>query len=427
MQKKQYINDNTGFSRIYNVSANTVESEYLGEHLKGAIARIGNDVETRTYVFNRPRDVPNTGQLLDGQYISQVICEIATPLNIKATVVLSKDFNQKNEYVAIDSNFRLYDVSEKQSSDRHINYGENVVIGNEIPNLNNIKQMATLKSVEIFRGCFTGKKDDLQISWASFQGKSKKYPNITIDEPKSILLPCISQAEGNSLMFNFACRDNYGAGYQINNERNSDSAYRTSQTMVPYGNMYGEFETMDLCFGNYWGIGDINKDDLPKTLPEWTQANLPNGLFSTGNYPLNISKDSRECINFTYQLHFVVNRRDIIVGPALGQNNPLVTNNKGKQATCYLLAEPLNKFADYVNLTKGATKITSGYLPSTATLTEKKFCLPAITNTTTFTAKAIAWVDESGGGGIGKLIVGENIEILPSGRSKEIWFNFTAN
>ncbi|MEG2541005.1 MAG: hypothetical protein RSB59_04450 [Clostridia bacterium] len=384
-----------------------------------------------TIRFDRCKDIPAPGEILDGLYISKVITEITSRIYTKVTLVLSKDYNQKNEYVAIDSNFRLYDVSEKQSVDRHVNYGENVVIGNEITNLNNIKQMATVKSVEIFRDCFNGNTGDLQISWASFQGKSKIYGNYISKDLKKIILPCLSQAVGNSLLFNFACKDNYGAGYQITNEYHSEDKnkkdYRASQTLVPYGNIYGEFETMDLCLGNYEGIGDANRDSLPKVLPEWTQANLPNGLFSTGNYPLNISKDSRECINFTYQLHFVVNRRDIIVGPALGQNNPLVTNNKGKQATCYLLAEPLNKFADYVNLTSGATKITSGYLPSTATQTEKKFCLPAITNTTTFTAKAIAWVDESGGGGIGKLIVGENIEILPSGRSKEIWFNFTAN
>ncbi len=91
VQDKPYIDDCNGYSRNYNVAGNMIESEYLGEHLKGAIARLGNDIEYRTYMFERGKDVPKPGTLLDGKYIMKATTQMSTVHFIKATLVLSND------------------------------------------------------------------------------------------------------------------------------------------------------------------------------------------------------------------------------------------------------------------------------------------------------------------------------------------------
>lgn len=399
--------------------------------MKGAIARIGNDTELRTYMFDHCKDIPKPGQILDGMYITKVITEISSRIFIRATLWLTKNFNQKNEYVALDSNLRYYDVSEKQSVDRHINYGDDVLIGDVAGANEAVISMSTKKSVDIFKKVFTGDAVNEQISWAYFHGYTKEYNGYTPDEPKKILLPCLSQAMGNSLIFNFSCLDNYGADYQISgkvynangkDENNEDiTKYRTTQTLVPYGNVFGEFEDMEVLFGN--GAGIEGFEGLAQSLPEWKSQDLPTWLLSS---KFKISKDSRECINFTYQMHFVANRESIVIGSALGQFNPLVTFNKGRVAKCYLLDKPLNKFADFIDVT-GLTEVIS--MPSETT-TGCSFDLPAVKNETGSTKRGIAWVIEDAveKGVVDKkharLIIGENLEIPANTYTKPICFSF---
>lgn len=426
IQKKPYKSELTPYTRFYNVAGNTIESDYLGENLKGAIARIGNDTELRTYMFDHCKDIPKPGQILDGMYITKVITEISSRIFIRATLWLTKNFNQKNEYVALDSNLRYYDVSEKQSVDRHINYSEDVIIGDQPGDYEIFISMFTKNAVDIFKKVFTGDIENEQISWAYFQGHTKHYNGFVPEEPKKILMPCLSQAMGNSLVFNFSCLDNYGADYQISENEYELSGKRRIQTLVPYGNIYGEFEAMTLKFGNYSGIGDAKRDGLVRSLPEWTYTEPPVGLLDTYGDDFLISKDSRECINFTYQIHFVANRESIVIGSALGQFNPLVTDNKGRKAKCYLLDKPLNKFADFIDVT-GLTEVTSN--PS-ETSDYGIFYLPEVKNESGSSKRGIAWVIEDVyESGVAdkkhaKLIIGENLDIAANLSSKPIFFNF---
>ncbi|MEG1609320.1 MAG: hypothetical protein RR348_05575, partial [Clostridia bacterium] len=113
-QRKAYTShpfDNTLF---YQQSANTVESDYYGENMKGYLARIGNEVEVRTYRFRSPLDLPKVGQMWDDKYVSQVDIEYDRHW-VKASIYLTPYFNRLSQYIGINSNYRLYDVSEKQS------------------------------------------------------------------------------------------------------------------------------------------------------------------------------------------------------------------------------------------------------------------------------------------------------------------------
>lgn len=496
VEEKPYIEDCNGYSRNYNIAGNMIESEYLGEHLKGAIARLGNDIEYRTYMFERGKDVPKPGTILDGKYIMKVTTQMSSVRFIKATLMLSSNYNQKNEYVAIDSNVRYYDVSEKQSVERHVNYKEKVVIGDKV-NSNDVltttidysifcgvaqteisggvsayygttsfdffdgeivsavpsnaqhnvtisgstiritassrlikrtvegslaikyhkllnSPMASPAAVELFAKIFSGGVANSRISWAWFRG----------DSANRIFLPCLSQACGNSLVFNFACQDNYAAGWNIVKEGGGEIIKRI-QTQVSYADAFGEFEKLEIRMGNSDGLPNEKAvEEMARELPLWTAQTTPEGLLFTGSNPLIISKDSREKLNFTYQLNCVANRRDIIIGSALCRQNPLVANVKDRYIECFFLPDKINKFATTIDVTNGYAAWGSLTFDN---VDGRRFCLSSGINLSAFEAKSVAWVDASDGSSNAKLLIGENIDIPITQKSKDIWFSFVAN
>lgn len=418
IQDKPYLSDCNGYSRNYNVAGNTIESEFLGEHLKGAIARIGNDIEYRTYMFERGKDVPKPGTLLDGKYIMKVTTQMSSVRFIKCSLILSSDYNQKNEYVAIDSSIRYYDVSEKQSIERHINYSEKVIIGDDISTNGNLP-MISGEAVNLFAKVFSGVPNNEPVSWAWFKGKTKNYGKYIPAPPKAILLPCLSQAEGNSLIFNFACQDNYGVGYGVVRKNTNGLV----QSQISYGNVYGELDKLEVILGNFTGLANQLSENVAEELPQWRSNSTPIGLLSTMENALIIDKDSREQLNCTIQLNMIVNRRNIILGSELCKNNPLVTATKERTIACYWLPNKINKLATTIDVSNGAEVQFEVITHSE----NRKFCLPSVQNNSDFSAKAIAWVDVTGGVSNAKLLIGENISVAVGNLSREIWFNFVSN
>jgi hypothetical protein len=129
-QNKQLIvKGNKKFSQIYNQSENLVETSYYGENIKGVAQRLGNVEQTRTYIFNDYKQIPKLAQMIDGYSISAINTEIQWGY-IKCTVALSKDFNRISQYVGINSNKRIAEVSERQAYKRDILLKDYVVIGN---------------------------------------------------------------------------------------------------------------------------------------------------------------------------------------------------------------------------------------------------------------------------------------------------------
>lgn len=423
VQRKSYIGDCNGYSRNYNVAGNTIESEYLGEHLKGAIARIGNDIEYRTYMFERANDVPKPGMLLDGKYIMKVTTQMSTVRFIKATLILCGDYNQKHEYVAIDSSIRYYDVSEKQSVERHINYSEDVVIGDEVEMSEN-SPMASVDAVKTFAKIFSGEATNEQVSWAWSKGTTRQYGVYLPVAPKAVLLPCLSQSEGNSLVFNFAFADNYSAGWKINYPLGSSEAV---QTQTDYGNVYGEIENFQIELGNKFGIK--NYDGYFNDIPSW-KGEKPNGLFSSGNNPLIIDKDSREKLNITYQLHCIANRKNIVIGSELCKNNPLVTSKKTEIISCYWLPSLINKFDNYIDVSNG--KKTEFLINPIGVDYKSGFTIPPINNNCgKDKVYSIVWVamdnDSDYAQKNARLILGENYYNGVGNESRRISFSFVTN
>lgn len=341
-------------TNIYNQSANKVDSTAYGENLKGAVARLGNVEKVKTYIIPKLADLPQIGMLVDEDYYISSISTENLPDFIKCTVALSKDFNRLNKFIGIKNNIRMYEVSEKQSVERYVIYEDFCIIGNNLATSD--RGLLTDNALALIVNDFTGINAKTPISVVNAIGL-----DIDENELTSIALPIVNLGIGNSLWFGFRYSDNYSAGNTSSLGTASTGVdYYRVQNFVPYGDFWGRIEYLKLNM--YVNFGDIvtnytTQQDIGNNLPIFNEAITTNSLISTSIWPIILKKDSRENINFSYQLHFISNRNNFIIGSGLALNNGLVSEGTN-YAKLYVLPNKLNKFVKTVDLT-GATLIKS--------------------------------------------------------------------
>lgn len=333
----------TSNALVYNQGANVTETSFYGEKMRGAIARLGQEVEQRTYDIKTYSQMPKVGQLLDGKYIATIDAEYDIT-RIRITVTLAKNFNQLSQFVGLNSNYRLYDISEKQSVERHVHYAERIIVGKSayasrysyqsngntvVDTHNTILRYFTLMMKRTFdRGAWSADESDYVINkiMCAFVSFDK------FNTSDGILMPVVAFPFGNSICFNISFYDNYGAGFQSSNDFENEKN-KATQRLVPYTDVYGEFSKMSLFMSdNAWTPSFNEQKDGGKAMlyPEGTLFSKYGftTLEATGNlddYALKIDKDSREQIDFSYQVHYVSDSDDIIVCPGLASFNPYVS------------------------------------------------------------------------------------------------------
>lgn len=421
-QSKSYLLDyDANVTSIYNQQANTVDCEAYGENLKGAVARLGNIEKTKTYMLPKVSQIPEVGTLVDEDYYVSVVNVENEPDYIKVTCGLSKDFNRLSKYVGIKNNVRMYEVSEKQSVERFVVYEDYCVIGDEIEtNDTGLIYYTTLnKFVDDF-------SSNLSTHNAISAVKTIPQDNSRTDIlDYEIVLPVVSLGVGNSILLSFKFEDNYSAGSQSVDATNidpdgndGDKFYKVAQ-YVPYSDYWGRFKYLKLLYYEYYSK-DLGYDSalplansLPEVDPNITYSN--SGIkFWTGDNPIYIDKDNREQINFSYQIHFVTNQKNMVIGSGISKNCG-VTTNGARSRSLYILPKKIGKFDKDIDLT-GATLVRNyndtgtTYVSSTSSTNVKKI---TIANETA-NAKGKAWVivdNATNKNGKHDLIFGKNIHI----------------
>ena len=226
----------------------------------------------------------------------------------------------------------------------------------------------------------------------------------------TVMLPVKALPLGNAAVFTFRYKDNYSAGDQaVYQAAGEVTGYY--QNGVQYKNYYGNME--------YLAFGLLTRGRTPKGADEQKTIgmNLP---LITNPQPtdykiacpletaLHVSVGSTEIPIITYQIDFVTNRKDIVVGSGLAQNLPLVSGAQSdKAAKLYVLPNRVNKFAKTVDLT-GATKIVdnvSGVI-TVGSVASATFA----SQTSTVAGEAWAIVDPDG-----LLLIAENKHITGDG------------
>jgi hypothetical protein len=310
--KQLYVAGETPYMQLYNQSENLVESQYYGENLRGVAARLGNIEKERTFILKNINDVPRVGEILDGYAISAVSCELY-PFDIKCTVGLTKDFNRISEYVGINSQKRMYEISERAAADRTLLIKETLVIGTKPSGYRGSDRI--WGDLEPFRTVLSNIPNTAyKISTATFTSKT---PNNT---PLSVVaLPVIGRALGNVLTLNFGMKDNYSAGAKTIPINGAEDVSGRWESDVPYSDYYGRVWFADVWFQR----GKINSSDANLSKAAYDLPNISGteitafgaGAIKIANHLLR--KDNRERISYNVELDIKTSREDIIVGTAL--------------------------------------------------------------------------------------------------------------
>lgn len=417
-EHKLYYKDMKQRTLAYNQGANFIESRSFGENMRGTIARTGNAELTRTYRLATTKLIPKVGQLWGDDYYVNSVAVSISPLYINCTIELSKDFNRLSKYIGINSSRRFYEVSEKQAYDRDIAYSDYIIIGDpeESDGLQMLNNGLPLKEA---RGAALDIRNTFYQAESSLSDQNRPVSGVSImtydkdnTQVGSVTLPVVSTAMGNTMVFSFYMEDNYSAGKQSRYSKNGEVG-GWWQMDVPYCDYYGRFETMSVYFGktgtSQAAVGGSPASMLPQGtyVPPGLQTDLYTITNPRGNR-LKVRKNNTETIRMHYQVHYVTNRKNIIVGPALTHNCPLVRGVRtGHSAALYVLQKKIGRFDSAIDLSS-STLITDYSSASGIDVTHDRMTF-TLQNAT---VDGVAWaiVDKA----TGELLYGAN-EAVTSG------------
>lgn len=383
----------------YNQGQNVIETHYYGENMKGVIARLGNVDRTLTFVQRGLPSLPKIGTIYEDDYYVSAVAAEMHPTYTKVSIALSQDFNRYSDYVGISSTKRFYEVSERQAYDSHIAYRDYVIIGDAAQNAGDALFDVTDLS-EIFTQ--SGSMEPLSLLLA--QGEDAGGNALP-----EIALPLNVAAMGNAALITTKYDDNYSAGNNSTYQSEGNvTGYFTNG--VAYSDVHGNIEYLHL---NYYTGGTVptsqdQQNQIGLSLPDATYVDgVGKAYISTGSRPLWVKKGSTEIPSLPYQMDFVTNRRNIVVGSALAKNCPFVSGTQsGHGAVLYVLPKRLNKFKLTADLT-GATQIKDYTGGSGITATNGTISFAA--QTSPVSGQAWVMADKT----TGEVLIGCNRAITP--------------
>ena len=410
------------FTKIYNQSENLIETRYYGENVKGVVSRLGNVAGTYTYITYDINKIPSLGEMI-GEYAITSIATTFYTTFIKVTLGLSLDYQNISQYVGVQSNKRVYEVSEKQAYNRSILLKDIIICtrNGDLTSRNAVLQDAGLQTyLKTFSTySYTGNNSYCANAVQAYGLDAGKNPLTTVR------LPVVSAAFGNAMIFSWSYKDNYSAGTNVDkiSGKTSGDLSGYMQSDVPYGDYFGRMFYYNFKLLNDNGFN--NKDavlDTAEHLPriDGTDTGINEGGVIGNLSDYRIRKDSREALNFNYELETQTNEDDIIIGSALAQNCPLVTLATHDEPIVYFLTRKLGKFEKFISsdiiVSSGKIGAFNNYIyfefPS-----EETFSFEAWAICTPQTTETINVTDDSGNDTTQTITKGREI-ILASNKSR---------
>lgn len=446
-----YPNDNIFYNQQ---NANTVEANYYGENLKGKIARLGNEIQVYTVRFKHASELPRVGMILADDEKKPYVYKITTKRArnfITADIYCTQDFNRLSEYFGLNSNFRLYEVSERQSIDRQVIVPRiiRVSFNNDLSTQNDFP-FITANGARRFMDTFL---QEMKLATGDF-GKNAKVAAMQLCDDEGVKIGdyCYAKAVnsvalGNSLSFSWAFEDNFSAG---NRSVPSGSYQWKQQKTSPYGGVYGNFYLLDFAIGaNLYRDGSVFKlayddqkngfcDALPTIKEGMFESTRTNSFFRTIDLSalgyldtrVVVDKNSSEKISVSAQLHGQADDKRIVLGSAMWTNNGLIRENfSGNAPKWYGFQNKINMLRSFADISQAevlrvspgefvdvGVELTSGIVPT------GKLRLPIIPNGKSY--KSIALCDSV----TGQMYIGVNAPFPENiNQGAYIYFNFDLN
>lgn len=364
---KQYLDDYLPLPRVvnYSQSDNSVETRFFGEHLKGAIQRMGNIDKNVTFIFRNVNNIPNAGELWDDDYYISAVSVAVKQDHFEVTCGLSKNFNRKSKYIGASTYKRIYEVSEVMVQERHTVYTDYVIVTDIdetlTSDINNtfLAQVGFNAIADIFDKNYYNQAqiNDLSVSSVYAYG-AKKNANIG-EHLQEVILPVVASAFGNVMEFTWQYKDNFSAGLKIL-PQNPNNAITYFGQEVQYSDYYGRMYYYSFALLTNAQTQQAQFSIDANNLPQVNNATeIFSYMASTLPYRMLERKDSREALKKSYMIEIVADDKSFVVGSAFAAKNPLVAYNPRAGAPhLYALKNRINKYANTVDLSaKNATDL----------------------------------------------------------------------
>lgn len=392
----------------YNQSASKVSSNAYGENLKGTIAKLGNIEKTKMYILPTFDLIPRCGTLFDKDYYISVVKYEVYPNFIKCELGLSKNYNNKSAYVEINSQLEFFEYNRNITIDRYIVYEDFCEVGYN--SSADKKALITDAGIDKFANSFVDGYTSTPVSCVKAQGYDYLNNNLT-----EVVLPVISLGIGNSVLLSYHYEDTISVGNIA-----YDSDRGRFQDYVKYTDIYGEVDTLKLGFGISTDTPRNYEEAVTRgdTIPLTVNFGNMETYFETGDDKIVLKKGVGENPHITYQMHFVSNNPNLIIGSGLTRKSTFTTSEVHNYKM-YLLPKPINKFETKIDLTNA---ILCDSISISKDYDNKKIKIKNITNNKVGTYASWAIVQTHNN--TNDLIIGENKTITGGEVIEMPTFNF---
>lgn len=339
----------------FNQRAEIVDADSLGKEMNKTVNQMGVPYIKAAWRYKSLSDIMPIGTafIKDNEtYILTVNeCELTSHDNILVTHTFSKNWSMISNYLKQNKAYR----NTKIPTDilvRNLHYQDYLVIADH--------ELKGEKGLLSGIGIYYASK--VFGNWR--QDETTEVNNMwlyrIIDNTQKfnagVVLSADSFGVNKSIVFSSKTQNNLSAGKQVD----PDNEYYCKEVLYTEDN--GEFSAgkMQIKFGAGMEPLNVEPNKLPESsIPYVNTVSYANTVLTGEFY---VDKSSAEQINMTYQIHFVSDMSDIVIGSLLAENNPLVVDySKDLQYQLWGLSKPLPKTAVIINEIYGekVTDITS--------------------------------------------------------------------
>lgn len=318
----------------YGQGGSVVSARTYGGHLRARAQMLGLPEQTIQVIYGKADELPIPGQRVDEiNYIGSVTVE-HYPTYRKCELVMSPNYNRINRFIEVKRDIRQFEIPMDGSTERNILSEDFIVIGDYEGRFGAMTSPAVEEAVvKAIMGLGTAVEIGAVICATGNQ------PNKT--DGVQVILPLAGMPIGNSVLFYTRYKDNYSAG-KVSSYNYNLTGERRLQRDIRYTDVYGgaEYLHMDLVTGAAVGNG-ADDIDTAHTVPLTSGVEVGRSMISTEDRPILLSKDARESISLSYQIHYVSNR-DLIIGEALAARAPYLAYKDYAPAEVYIYHSYIN-------------------------------------------------------------------------------------
>ena len=333
----------------YNQRAEVVDAEMLGAELDKTVNQLGVDYIKAVSVYRSLSEVlPLDTVYKEGNDSYMLVCneyEATNKTNIRVTHTFSKNWSMLSSWLKQNKQYRNTRIPTDILA-RNLHYQDYFVISETDGLVTNLGEKGLLSNdavqtiADVFNGGRPGENTEIN-NFALYRklSASGQYRD-------GAVVSCDSFGIKKSIVLSAKMENNLTAGRKVD----PDNEYYCQEVL--YTDENGEFP-VDGAARMVFGIldSDLSPNALPQSNRMFESNLIGNSVIDKEFY---VDKSSAEQIAMTYQVHFVTEMPDIVIGGLIANNSPLVQDRTEElKYQLWGLTSPLDNLAVVVDSTKG--------------------------------------------------------------------------